>query len=636
MLTPNAIRRAYAGESTGNPVLQVLEIKRIQPKENPDGSSTENEWYRLVVSDGEFYQQSVLTTQLKSLVISGKLTDYCLIRLVRFVCNTVKTRKVLILSEVDVVSGPVPTIGNPQNIEASVYGTHGAAPGAANSSATLPTTTNPLSNQQSGMHNNSSVMHNNLSSMHNNNNNHAAGMHNNPSSAIVQNHQMGGTVIHPIASLNPYQNHWTIKARVTAKSEIRTWSNARGDGKLCSVDLLDKEGGQIRATMFNETVDRLYPLFQIDKVYVISKGQVKLANKKFSRLPAEYEITLTNSAEVSYVGDDATIETQRFDFCPIDSIQQYEPNSFVDVIGVVSAVQPLSKIVSKTTQKELTKRTITLSDRTLTSIELTLWGDSAEQYNEQALANNPILAVKAAKVSDFGGRTLACTFQSAIFLNPDRADAHELRAWFDREGSMATIDSLSKRGAAGAMGPGGANDVRKPISVVKDEGLGRNEKADFLTVRGTITLIKHEVSKLPWYSACPGKDCNKKVNPGNSGDFWCEKCNKSYPTSELRYILSLLVCDSSGGQWLTAFNEQATQILKRPASDLNAFLNEGNISAFENVFTEAIFKSYIFKIRAKAENSMDEMRVRCHILSAAPIDFAAESRVLVTEIDKYE
>jgi hypothetical protein len=32
----------------------------------------------------------------------------------------------------------------------------------------------------------------------------------------------------------------TIKARVTSKGDIRTWNNARGEGKLFSVDFLDK------------------------------------------------------------------------------------------------------------------------------------------------------------------------------------------------------------------------------------------------------------------------------------------------------------------------------------------------------------------------------------------------------------
>lgn len=35
-------------------------------------------------------------------------------------------------------------------------------------------------------------------------------------------------------------DRWTIKGRVTTKSDIRHWSNAKGDGKLFSVNFLDE------------------------------------------------------------------------------------------------------------------------------------------------------------------------------------------------------------------------------------------------------------------------------------------------------------------------------------------------------------------------------------------------------------
>jgi len=46
----------------------------------------------------------------------------------------------------------------------------------------------------------------------------------------------------PIKALNAFSSDWKIKARVTKKSEIRTWANQKGTGKLMNIDLVDREG----------------------------------------------------------------------------------------------------------------------------------------------------------------------------------------------------------------------------------------------------------------------------------------------------------------------------------------------------------------------------------------------------------
>lgn len=107
--------------------------------------------------------------------------------------------------------------------------------------------------------------------------------------------------IFPIEGLSPYQNKWTIKARVTQRSEIKHWSNQRGEGKLFSVTLMD-ETGEIRATGFNDTVDAFYNTLEEGKVFFISRARINIAKKQFSNVDNEYEITFENNTEIEPVG----------------------------------------------------------------------------------------------------------------------------------------------------------------------------------------------------------------------------------------------------------------------------------------------------------------------------------------------
>ena len=106
--------------------------------------------------------------------------------------------------------------------------------------------------------------------------------------------------IFPIEGLSPYQNKWTIKARVTQKSEVNHWSNAKGEGKLFSLTLMD-ETGEIKATGFNQVVDDLFDRIEEGKVYYVSRARVNMAKKKFSHLPNQYELSLERNTEFEEV-----------------------------------------------------------------------------------------------------------------------------------------------------------------------------------------------------------------------------------------------------------------------------------------------------------------------------------------------
>lgn len=107
--------------------------------------------------------------------------------------------------------------------------------------------------------------------------------------------------IYPIEALSPYAHKWTIRARCTAKTDIKTWHNKNGEGRLFSVNFLD-ETGEIRATGFNEQCDNLYNVFQEGSVYYISAPcRVTLAKKQFSQLNNDYELQFERDTTVEKV-----------------------------------------------------------------------------------------------------------------------------------------------------------------------------------------------------------------------------------------------------------------------------------------------------------------------------------------------
>lgn len=551
----------------------------------------------------------MLATQLKPLVDAGSLERNVVVRVNQFTANSVQNRKILILLSLEVLSSPLPhRVGNPQNIEA-------AKPESAMTSVPAPVDTKPAASVPS-------VGAQALS-----------GSHGMASASRGVTKSSSGMPVYPIEALSPYQNKWTIKARVTLKTDIKHWSNARGDGKLFSVNLLD-ESGEIRATAFNDAVDRFYPMLQENKVYFISKAKVTIAKKQFSTLPNEYEISLESSSEIEECAEASDVPEVKYNFVPIDQLMSVEPNQTTDVITILDSYSDVSELVSKATQRPVKKRDLTLIDSSGMSVRMTLWGQQAENF-EKSIAGEekPVLAFKGVKVSDFGGRSLSMFSSSTMSVNPDIPESHGLRGWYDNEGSTASIRGYTSTTEPGGFAAGqtsGAmrSNERRTLAQVKDESLGMStDRADYFNTRATILYIR---PNNLYYTACPGPDCNKKVL--EDGDGWrCEKCDRTYPAPVRRYIFSANIADYSGQIWISGFNEVGEALLGMTADALDAIRNE-NEGEFKAVLSRAVGRMMHFSCRAKQETFNDTNRVRYTVTQAVPVDFAKAGHELVEQI----
>lgn len=240
---------------------------------------------------------------------------------------------------------------------------------------------------------------------------------------------------------------------------------------ICSWVLLQ---GEIRATAFNEQVDKFFPLIDMNKVcwwcvgntveghgehegdscpsgncmavrsfwvnlidypramacllqvYYISKGTLKIANKQFTAVKNDYEMTFNNETSVMPCEDGHHLPTVQFDFTGIGDLENKSKDSLIgkstneskeswdysflfatrkgrlecllfslgsccdgsmdhfllthcayvlDIIGICKSYEDAIKITVKSNNREVSKRNLYLMDMSGKVVTTTLWGE---------------------------------------------------------------------------------------------------------------------------------------------------------------------------------------------------------------------------------------------------------------------
>jgi len=292
-------------------------------------------------------------------------------------------------------------------------------------------------------------------------------------------------------------------------------------------------------------------------------------------------------------------------------------------MGIVKSVGEETNLVSRA-GKELIKREITLVDRSATEVLLTLWGTTATNFDG---AGFPVVAAKGVKVSDYNGVTLS---GGDILINPDMDLAHELKGWWDNEGSSQSTSSITVQG----MRSGGDGGVAKTLGEVKQENLGYgSDKGEYYSTTATITFFSKDKAL---YKACgkdvDGRQCNKKVVENGDGTYRCEKCSEEKPTFVWRLMLQMNMADATDNTWASCFQEIGEKVLDVKSDDLGRMF-ETEEDRYNAVFTQATFKTFQFRMRVKADTYNDETKLKHTVVDVTEMDWAAHNKKLIQEIE---
>ncbi len=607
----------------------------------------------------------MLGSNLSPLAIEGKINDYDIIRLEDgMISNVMNDKKIVVPLKLKVLENPGRIIGNPtpiifdrfrsisenDNGNGNAYGDDHKAGNDTNNSSTesksVPTyqpnptnitseprsSGNPYSSHRTGGGSAIPNIRTNVTSS-------SIGV-SAPAPAPIMRTNTGTGPRHCtlISNLNPYQNRWTIMARITNKSDVRHWSNAKGEGQLFSIEMLDSSGIDIRATFFRDAVDKFHPMLECDKVYTFSGGRLKVANQQYNTCKSDFELTFDQNAEIHLQADTNDISHQLYEFMPIAGLEGVEPAAYVDIIGIVRNISTPSTIVSKKSGKELMKCELTVVDDSGAEVICTIWGERA-MNGPMEFQNLPVVAFRRARVSDYGGRTLSASGGNCIKVNPQVPEVNRIMNWWQSGGSSGK-DVKKMTSSSGGMSRFPEFKDRKTISTIRDENLGCNipDKPEFVSFKGSITFIKSDREGGAWYPACPNADepCKNryKVNQSTDGMWFCEKCNQSYDNCMYRFVFSATISDATSTTWVSFFDDQAKVLLNGLKADelYQTYNDGGGQEAYEAVFKKAQFTDWIFSCKVKQEMVQDEMRIKTSIQSLHKMDYAKEGRSLLNSI----
>lgn len=322
-----------------------------------------------------------------------------------------------------------------------------------------------------------------------------------------------------LSDLSSYVDKWRVLARVTFKSDIREYRNARGEGKLFSIDLIDADGVEIKGTFFNDAVDRFHPMLKKNSIYSFSKGQVKAVNPRFKKFDHLYELTFGLDAEIEPQEEDMSrgsttsggtsgfgegageasgfIPLTNLNARPLSEVESLDVDSLVDVVCICYQVYETSQITVRSTGNRKDKRSVICIDQSSLSIPVTVWGSDCAMLppgtwgHQQAPPPPPAphdqigqweyyLTVKKAKIDEFNGRRLSSSMgslqvfpydtQSQRFLNGAGHDSEfvatnlvpspirQLQQWLATQKHSGSLQVT--KSAGGTTGSGGAGAPR--------------------------------------------------------------------------------------------------------------------------------------------------------------------------------
>ncbi|KAL9651922.1 hypothetical protein ABK040_000266 [Willaertia magna] len=476
--------------------------------------------------------------------------------------------------------------------------------------------------------------------------------------------------ITPLIALNIWQPAgWVIKARITKKNDLKTWSKATSSGCLFSVNLIDEQETEMRGTFFNQAAKTYSEKLEERKVYYFMGGKIKRSNKQFTKMSHDYEITFSEDCivqEVNMNDEEAkSIPQGHFRFIPFYQLSNIPNNSLIDVIGIVKKITEPQDVKPKENkqnnqnnnqfnnqEKISIKRNISIINRNEDGSEaldvlLTLWGEQYCLDDKIPFQVGDLVLFSRVKKSEFKGISINAMGNSQILNMSNNNNLNninekfDLLNWFNGLGvsSVEEVQTKSLSVGDGSTMKFSRKFTLEDLDYITFEEVEKEEyKQKSVRVRSVLTRFR---DSDPWYEACLNEDCKgkrvKRIDNNNGVTaYQCDKCGITSDACAYRYLSKFSLSDYTCSRWMSAFDTCMTPLLNgKTAFDLHEE-RESDPLEYNKTMSQPQFRYHSFRLRVGIDKKSEVPALQFSATGRFPVEWNKEAKSCLGIIKAYQ
>ena len=413
-----------------------------------------------------------------------------------------------------------------------------------------------------------------------------------------------------LKTLNTFSRDIKIYVKVAKKCEVKTFFNkvTKKKSKLLSFDIIDIEGFEMQATIFDQICDKFFPIIKENEIYYITGGYVRMNDKKYTNIKSDYKIIFDQSTTITPIDkstDDFFPYTkpriQTNNIVKIKELPHFEHNSIIDCL--VFVIESFPKSIKQSKIGEISFRRIIVGDDSNFKIEFTLW----KKFSDIEIKKGMYLLLKYIRVNDYNGLRLSTVDDSNIILNPSSSDVKQLDSLIEfiqsktddkwltfKDSELLNVDmSIAEGDNSNSIGESiktyYLNDILLTISsVIKESPLAM--------IKGTVLEVVHSTKN--YYGGCPNKGCKKKLVQNTTNEnfnkWFCPLCKKNYETPYYYYTVSLHIKDASAEHYVDFFGDTVTKMFGIRAEEYKELITNNDIERLSAITDRLEYQSFFF------------------------------------------